>query len=204
MKANEFLTEAGIIDRLKKKAPPERIEPTFDAPTKKSRKPRNPAKNAFGQMTSQLSTPKSTATPPPAGQQAFSQMATDLTPKPKRMRANKKNPGTAVGAKTRGGSPEYQAAQAQIQKNTQAQQKLTKTQAKPAAPKTAQNKVNYSYNQVPQPQTGTTTPSTPPTLGLDQNRLTRSVIASIGEITDPILLKNIEAIVSSKLTTTQP
>lgn len=194
MKANEFLTEASIVDRLKKKTPPERIEPTLDAPAtaKKARKPRNPAKNAFGQMTSQLSKP--TAAPQPAGQQAFSQIATDLTPKAKRMKASKKNPSTAVGAKTRGGSPEFQAAQAQLQKNAQAQQKVTKAQAQPSAPK----KVNYGYSQVPQPQGGSSTPSIP---GLDQNRLTRAVASSIEEITDPNLLKSIAAIISKKLKT---
>jgi hypothetical protein len=197
MKANEFLIEASIIDKLKKKAPPERIEPTFNAPaapTRKSKKPRNPGKNAFGQMTSQLSTPKPTAPAVPAGQQAFNQMAAQVTPQPKPMKATKRNTNTAVGAQTKktGGSPEFKAAQAQIQQNTRAQRNLTKQQQ---AKKTG---VSYNYNQVPQPQTTIGTPSIP---GLDQTRLTKAVVSSIEEITDPTLLKSIAAIISKKLKT---
>ena len=195
MKANEFLTEASIIDKLKGRKKPEpqpRIEPTLDQPATpaKTRKPRTPGKKAFGQMATTLG--QQPAQPAP-GQQAFSQMASQVTPQPKPMKGSKRNPNTAVGAKTKkiGGSPEYKAALAQIQQNKQAQQDLTQQSKKSG--------VSYDYSQVQQPIATPTQTSQPSIPGINQNRLAKSIITSLDEISDPKLLQYISNLINKKI-----
>ena len=205
MRANDFLTEASIVDKLKGRKNPDpqpRIEPTLDQPITpavpvKTRKPRTPGKKAFGQMATTLG--QQPAQPAP-GQQAFSQMAAQVTPKPKPMKGSKRNPNTAVGAKTKKkvGSPEYQAALSQIQQNTQAQQDLTKQQA-------SKGGVSYDYSQVQQPVAAPNPDPTvaPSTIGVNQNRLAKSIALSLDEISDPKLLQYISSLVNKKISQPQ-
>jgi len=183
MKANEFLTEASIIDKLKgafkKKQPPAEFKPS----------------GVQASMSPDYETPAYQRKQAYFDKQAAAS-AKPVTRIPK-MKVKKTDPRTALGAK--GGSPEFKAAQSTIQQKAVqpavAQPSATTATRKRPAQDPATGKFTSSKTSAPAAPAKSTTTSVP---GIDQNMLAKAVLGSIKQITDPDLLKGIRAYLDSK------
>lgn len=199
MKASEFLNEASIIDKLKgvfkKKTPPSGSvsQSTALVPQNQPQdvtdvnpkyvKPRQQPKLGYNQTT----VPKA---------------------KPRRMKVSKVNPKTAIGTKNKGGSPEYQAAQAELQKNKETQATTQQPPSKPARQRDARGRFAGAASQAA-PMANTPAAVNPASSFSDikanvqqkeyERRMAKAIASNIQGINNPELLAGIRSVLDQKL-----